>query len=235
MLTQLLFGDLCEVLLQRASWLRIKHLFDGYEGWVDQKMLLPLSAREASDIRGHHFVLQGELILEDQSRMPLPKGARLPLLAQAAIPVPPLKIGSKTWHWDSSLRHTAPLSPEQRVSLAREFLNTSYLWGGCSSYGIDCSGFTQVVFRMCGMDLPRDSSQQALVGEEVPFGAHQAGDLAFFAKPDQQKITHVGLISGPETILHASGKVREDSFRQTGILHTPSLAITHQLITIKRC
>ena len=93
------------------------------------------------------------------------------------------------------------LTPNEMVSLpfneignyASQFLNAPYLWGGRSMWGIDCSGFTQLLYKVIGVQLPRDAYQQAELGEPVDFvNETKMGDLAFF-ESDSGKITHVGL------------------------------------------
>ncbi len=112
-------------------------------------------------------------------------------------------------------------------------INTPYLWGGRSNWGIDCSGLTQLIFLSQNITLPRDAYQQADFGTEISFGKHQKGDLAFFGKSKNQ-ITHVGYILNHNTILHAYGLVRYDIFQYNGIFHTDYQKITHDLVCIKR-
>lgn len=233
MVSQLLFGECCVRLEQKESWDRIRTVADGYEGWVDRKMLVDISKDEYKQISGHAYVLAGAVTCSDQSLLPLPLGTGIPLFRDQENGH--LSLGKIKWSWDDSLSLTAILDRSHLVEIAYKFLNTPYLWGGCSGYGIDCSGLTQRVFRMCGIDLPRDSSQQAKIGESISFGDHLAGDLAFFSKPQREKITHVGLIIDKNSIIHASGRVRIDGFREEGIWNATTHSFTHQLITIQRC
>lgn len=118
--------------------------------------------------------------------------------------------------------------------VAMKFLDVPYLWGGRSNCGIDCSGFSQRVFRDCGISLPRDAYQQAELGEVVGFLQEAVcGDLAFFDN-EEGRITHVGIMLASDSIIHAAGKVRIDPIDQFGIIQRESGTRTHKLRIIKR-
>ena len=100
--------------------------------------------------------------------------------------------------------------------------------------GIDCSALVQLCAKVAGFKLPRDASQQVNHGDIVMYGNEiKAGDLAFFENEDR-KITHVGILLSNDKIIHASGKVRIDTFDQTGILNKDTNRHTHVLSVIKR-
>ena len=112
-------------------------------------------------------------------------------------------------------------------------LNAPYVWGGRSPLGIDCSGLTQIVYRLQGIDLPRDAYQQAKVGTTLSFiEESEVGDLAFF-DDKEGKVIHVGIILEDNHIIHASGKVRIDRIDQQGIFNSEIGKHTHKLRLIK--
>jgi hypothetical protein len=233
MVSQLLFGELCEVLEQaETNWWQVRCLEDAYEGWLNPIMLEPISEAEEAGLRKRVFVMGGSLILPDESALQLPLGARIPMARSGPMGV--FAIGKNRWRPGPDLRWIPPQDPEQLVPLSRCFRNIPYLWGGRSGFGIDCSGFTQLLFRLCGIALERDSTQQARQGTEISFAEAKAGDLAFFRKPTANRISHVGVLDGKGNVLHASGKVREDRFTQEGIRHRDSQALTHMLVSIRR-
>ena len=120
------------------------------------------------------------------------------------------------------------------LSLAKQYIDVPYIWGGKSKNGIDCSGFSQQVFKQFGIKLPRDAYQQAEVGEVVGFLLEaKTGDLAFFDN-EEGKITHVGIMLGTDEIIHASGKVRIDKIDNQGIINAETGARTHKLRIVKR-
>ena len=125
-------------------------------------------------------------------------------------------------------------SEEYIRQAAMKYLDVPYLWGGKSLCGIDCSGFSQQVYRQFGIKLPRDSYQQAEFGEVVGFLLEaKCGDLAFFDN-EEGRITHVGIMLSNDQIIHASGKVRIDKIDNQGIINAETGARTHKLRIIKR-
>lgn len=122
---------------------------------------------------------------------------------------------------------------DQIINKAFTFLNAPYLWGGKTIFGIDCSGLVQVLYRIAGVSLPRDASDQQQEGDLITFGDHKKGDLGFF-KNKEGKITHVGILISEESIIHASGTVRIDNFNMNGIWNDDLGQQTHILHSIKR-
>jgi hypothetical protein len=119
-------------------------------------------------------------------------------------------------------------------NVAVKYINAPYQWGGKSPFGIDCSGFTQMVFKICGYKLLRDSSQQANQGKSVKeFGQAKPGDLAFF-KNAEDKITHVGILLAEEKIIHASGRVRIDQLTAEGIVNSETKNLSHTFSHLRR-
>ena len=120
------------------------------------------------------------------------------------------------------------------IETAYLFLNAPYLWGGKTIFGIDCSGFTQMVYKLNGHQLLRDASQQATQGDPLSFiEESEPGDLAFFDN-EEGLITHVGIMLKDNHIIHASGKVRVDRIDHTGIYNNELRTHTHKLRVIKR-
>jgi len=105
--------------------------------------------------------------------------------------------------------------PRQLIKTAREFTGHPYLWGGMSSKGFDCSGFTKTIYHLNGIELPRDANMQVKVGKEIPFDSTfstvQPGDLLFFGR-SMERITHVGMYIGDRRFIHSDGMVHINSF-----------------------
>lgn len=102
------------------------------------------------------------------------------------------------------------LSIDQLPSFSKQFLGLPYTWGGRSSFGYDCSGFVQMLYRQIGIYLPRDSKDQAKsdLMKNISFDKLQAGDLIFFGL-DESKIKHVGMSLGSDRFIHST--VAEDA------------------------
>jgi hypothetical protein len=212
MVNQLLFGELYLITDAVQGWTRIFCNYDGYEGWISAAQVNYLT-EEYLWARNEYMVQQNLLdkfLLKD-----LP----INILIGSSIPgMPPEKATEGA----------------QIIDAAIKYINAPYLWGGRSPFGIDCSGFTQVVYKMNGIKLLRDAYQQATQGRVVEFlGMSQAGDLAFFDN-EEGRITHVGIIIEPGKIIHAHGKVRIDPIDQQGIYNTDIRKYSHNLRIMKR-
>lgn len=225
--TQLLFGEVFTLHEITQSWCRITTFNDNYEGWIDLKHALILSEKEIkkwSDIAVPQLDLTRELITPWGKQL-ISRGAYIPFDFREEF-----NIGPSAFKLSSTSLFDKPLYPFQ---LALEYLNTPYLWGGKSPFGIDCSGLTQMVYRFYDYNLPRDASQQVEVGQEIDYNDLQANDLAFFENANG-KITHVGVVGEDQTIIHAAGRVRVDILTRAGIFNDELQQLTHNLKVIKR-
>lgn len=233
MVTQLLYGETYTVETKTKKWLEIKIDHDGYIGWIDaiQHTICPkdFTVSKNSSLTydvWHHLQLKNEHI-------PIVLGSKLYQFDG---------INCKTYNKEKATYNglavdinSFSFSNEKLVKTTSKYLNAPYLWGGRSPFGIDCSGFTQNVFQFFNVWLPRDASQQANVGTPIGFVEEtQPGDLAFFDRPEDGLITHVGIILKDKKIIHASGKVRIDNLDHHGIFNQEQKKYTHQLRIIKR-
>ena len=223
MVSQLLFGESVDVIEEQGDWLKIKTHHDQYLGWVDRKMLCSVD-----DDRIYPNVvlsLMATLSVEEH-RFSITMGARLPEMIDDRF-----IIGGQEYVLEEGWVGLADMDVEGALELILQYENAPYLWGGRHPFGIDCSGFSQLFYRLLGEEIPRDASQQVKLGEDVFLQEAQAGDLAFFVK--NEKVTHVGILLDNQTIIHASGRVRIDTIDNNGIFVKESKTYSHHLLTIK--
>ena len=220
MVSQILFGEVFEILEVDEKWVYVRMLHDRYEGWIDRKMYLEVTEEFIGKYK-----------------------AEVPVLATEVFNIFPffdattkkMQIGGDTYTLVSKMKDVGIDSLRDLIiGYALMYYNTPYLWGGRSPYGIDCSGLSQIVYRMAGIDLPRDASQQVTLGQNYSFLEEaMPGDLAFFGD-ETGAITHVGIIWEQNRIIHASGRVRVDKIDHQGIFNEDLKRYTHNLKVIKR-
>ncbi|MBW7869066.1 MAG: C40 family peptidase [Brumimicrobium sp.] len=224
-ITQLLFGEVVCILSIQNQWLQIEITHDTYKGWVDSKQFMPISKQTA------------ELIVTNPRQQDEVLPLQTPWGNQTILAGSPILSQNKNFQIEDfsySWNEMAPVIREQNISeLALKYLNSPYLWGGRTCFGIDCSGFTQTVYHQLGISLNRDASQQVLQGKEVTFNNQREGDLAFFRSEKSGKITHVGIILENNTIIHAHGRVRIDTLKEEGIYNEKEKYFSHKLNCIK--
>jgi len=225
LVSQVLYGDFFKVLEQRKNWSKIRLAFDNYEGWIDNKQYLEINKLQYQILQKETPITSQDLVefIEDKNKQ-----------------LHSIVLGS-TLNGLELLEHQydgeafkGSNSKNNLIKTAFLYLNAPYLWGGKSPFGIDCSGFTQMVYKLNGYKLLRDASQQATQGEALSFiEESEPGDLAFFDN-NEGDIIHVGIIMKDNYIIHAHGKVRIDRLDHSGIYNSEKNIHTHKLRVIKK-
>ncbi len=236
MVSQLIFGDVFIIIENEDRWISVKNIYDNYEGWIDVKQYKPITEEDAKKL-----VKEKQFLTRDAStiavKLPVKENLYLPIGA-----VLPQFNNNKCILAGNSyqLLGNNNLIPDREdfavdlEEMAFSFLGVPYLWGGKTHFGIDCSGYTQVVFKLLGIKLNRDAWQQAEQGKLVDFiQKAKSGDLAFFDN-EEGRINHVGIMINNNRIVHASGRVKIENIDYQGIFSTELNKYTHKLRIIKR-
>jgi hypothetical protein len=233
MVTQLLFGDHYTVVEEsnRGKWVRIKVYNDGYEGWIDKKQHYFITDAYFEQINSADYK-----VCLDRATTILFKKRTLPILLGSVLPIASVELFKfeEQFAFNGEAKNLGEIWPFDRLKqVAFKYLNAPYLWGGKTPFGVDCSGFTQMVYKICGYRLERDSAMQSNQGRKVDsLALAEPGDLCFFGT--RTKINHVGILLENERIIHASGYVRIDEITEEGIINKDSGEKTHNINSIRK-
>ena len=236
MLSQVVFGETFEILINRGDWIRIKLYSDAYEGWITKDSVSLINESEFINLQMNNTVfcddLQTVLIKNGVEKITVPMGA---LFNNVSIESGEFTLNGSLYKLENANHKIDDNSSKRQliVSTCKKMMNAPYLWGGKTPWGIDCSGFVQLAYKIAGISLPRDSSQQVEIGNTINFiNETQAGDILFF-DDDEGNIVHVGVVYNSGTIIHASKKVRTDIIDHQGIYNRELKRYTHNLRVIK--
>ncbi len=234
MVTQLLFGECFTINEIQKNWIRIKITYDGYECWIGDKQFEYISELHYNDLCSSKTSLSLDLVSIISNKnggniVPIILGSTLYLENSNQI-----ILNNSTYLFEGNINSKDNFEHRNGIiECSFLYLNAPYLWGGRSPFGIDCSGFTQMVYKLNGISLLRDASQQATQGKILNFVEEALpGDLAFFDN-DEGNIIHVGIVLAGNKIIHASGSVRIDEFDHQGIFNSNKKNYTHNLRLLK--
>ena len=235
--TQALMGTVVEIIGEQGYWRQIVQHDPSYVAWATEMGLAEMTPEELDEyVAAPKYIctasysrvysrpsspseVLSDLVLGDLVRKVFgAKGRPVRSMGFSQVVLPDGRVGytpvrdlASFGEWAAS-RVAKPASLEKT---ARQFLGTPYLWGGASVKGMDCSGLVWMTYFLNGILLPRNASQQARCGVEVPLNRLKAGDLIFFGTPGHgdtpDRIAHVGMSLGGKLFIHSSHVVRISS------------------------
>ncbi len=232
MINQLLFGELIIRSETFKNWAKIRSVYDHYEGWVDQKQITLIDEEEFNRIRNAKAFYSTDpvSIIKDKE-----SGRYISVLIGSSFPdveKQEFVLNGAAISFEGRLSDGI-YSREKLLETAYLYMDSPYLWGGRSPFGIDCSGLVQMIYKINGSAIARDASEQSKQGETLSLMTEtHPGDLVFF-DDEEGEIIHVGMLIADDKIIHASGRVRIDSIDHQGIYNREMNKYTHKLRLIK--
>jgi gamma-D-glutamyl-L-lysine dipeptidyl-peptidase len=238
LLSQILFGELYVILSEEGDWCYVRLCNDNYEGWISKVQTHVISEDSFHRLSNFEASVTTDVVQlvhnekKNQSII-VCLGSSLPNLINNAF-----YIEDEKYTYSGSVASRTPKASDKTrkeiIENAYLFLNSPYLWGGRTPFGVDCSGFIQMIYHLSGISIMRDAKQQAEQGDLVHWVSEAIpGDLAFFDNQDGE-IVHVGMLLSNSRIIHASGKVRIDSIDHLGIFNDEIRRYSHKLRLLKR-
>jgi hypothetical protein len=214
--SQAICGSSVAILEERAGWAHVRTA-DEYTGWTPASSFRQLGSRERPYASGGHIaqvtslfanLYQEPEVTKHEPLMTVPFETRLEVVREPAAPVRWLEVRlpdnrSAFVQSGDVVLDAKPMSLPEIIELSKRFLGLPYFWGGTSTFGFDCSGFTQMLCRRRGIIIPRDANVQAIWqgAETIDRERLEPGDLLFFG---ESRVTHTGMYIGKGQFVNAT-------------------------------
>lgn len=217
LISQLLFGEYFAVIQQQEEWIYIKSNSDSYEGWIENR-----ADTFVDSVPG----IKPKVVTSFLASVQINQSKQIKIPMGSLIDENSCKICSGSFSGDLSVE-------EAIYCVVKQLDGAPYLWGGRTGFGIDCSGLSQLFYRLIGMNIPRDAALQCQLGMDLFFGQQETGDLLFYEN-NQGKIIHVAIVKDKDLVIHASGDVRQDRYDDKGIYYERLKKYTHKFAFAKK-